>query len=1323
MAEKHFVVQGAQCSCQFGASPDQLEVAANDREYINDGDGSSKPIASTKDIGQPFSSKTFGKCSITRSSCSPAVTQWQGFYQQVTLTNGGKILTEESKAVCSVSGSPCISINFHGQTAAVSSAHFNNVEVETMALLNPAAPKPGNKQEIPQVKQIKVKDVSSAAKKEAPVPVVKVRVDEQLKFEVVSYYNGSKADTSKVGWKVFNTAGFGAPAQIFEETGPTLSLNFDAPGSYRVMAFGSEGNDTRCSLDITVANNKLKNELSMGSDVSRLLNKEYRVRRGVPVTVSAVYEMTPATAEEKQLVSMTVTDGAGNVVAGPTAPGTDKITFTPANTASSYRVTATMEGEQPQVVTRDMVSEANGVVKVTNDQQADKVRPRTTMTFKAAEMVYKTQLQDFEASAIKWQLNGKDVGTGSSITLDGNTYFSNPGSYVVEAYVVKADAWDAKKGMPSSRDQADDWRFEVKQNEIVKIMVKDGSDKWTVGKRYTLEAKTLMAYQADLDGPISWEPGGKGSGTTIGGIYASGRGKVKITARLGNSAQMLVVDANYAEVSKWCFTDKEQVYKSKAGWGETLKAVIKSTAAAGEKVNIHILEQDGADNFNYIKDLGEVTFDAQGIAALDVKTDDLKAKLSALYFEGKYYDVLFAVLQRPGDIVFADMKTVKCDGKLFWFPQKERNLRDKETGKLVYINKEPEVVAVHYYDSTKYPAYKVYPYGEKLRIHIQTRNLANKELIFQLWENRLKLEDKLVQNSKVKVLADETVELDLDTGRLKSADNKGLRSFYVVLKTSEKEQFMYPETIADKNAFDPKDVSYYQHVKLSDAAAGMNDANRNLAPTVLGEALEGGPVSCKGKYCIKLNDKGKLVQELNIRLMGFGGTIPEETFTARTEKAVRQFQQDYMEIAPTGKVCGNTLKALDEFCEKYTEQIKNYICLCNGVSRIKDKCDGFGKGQFKGEHSDPQHPSEKNHKYEYPGIHRSLLWGVSAAKFYAEKKSVYTFDYISAGYRCWAHNNYKGRTSTNHMGKAVDIHYKKNGKATSSSADMEKIRTDVFIKYNGAQLGWDGANRFSLERTSDGATTWVHVDVRRFDSVYLEDKFFVKTQAEILGKKIMDLAREEGFSNTCACMGEAKKVKNENIVCTTCTVFEKARKDFYEEFGEQALHFIETSTTANKFKALYMVAQRREENGFNLMPPGNNPMNIKGQGDDGQVLLTTKEDYGKGLETVKDNFAKFTTVEKGFEGYRNLLQRNYPDAYTALTSDDKTIDDYVKGLQDTGRLGSYATLADYKEKVTTIFNGVVKDYKKWIACKQQCASYATKKEELEKDLKLLEAIK
>lgn len=51
-----------------------------------------------------------------------------------------------------------------------------------------------------------------------------------------------------------------------------------------------------------------------------------------------------------------------------------------------------------------------------------------------------------------------------------------------------------------------------------------------------------------------------------------------------------------------------------------------------------------------------------------------------------------------------------------------------------------------------------------------------------------------------------------------------------------------------------------------------------------------------------------MVEELNIRLTGFGGTAVAgkelNEFTAKTEAAVKQFQRDYMGVPETGKVCG-----------------------------------------------------------------------------------------------------------------------------------------------------------------------------------------------------------------------------------------------------------------------------------------------------------------------------------------------------------------------------------------------------------------------------------
>jgi hypothetical protein len=106
-----------------------------------------KMIATTMDVGQPFEAKTFGQCKLQPTTggylpCVPSILQWQGFYEKVTLSNQGKILTENSKAVCAIAGAPCVEIVFHGQTGGPSQSQANQADEDLHSQLNPlAAPK------------------------------------------------------------------------------------------------------------------------------------------------------------------------------------------------------------------------------------------------------------------------------------------------------------------------------------------------------------------------------------------------------------------------------------------------------------------------------------------------------------------------------------------------------------------------------------------------------------------------------------------------------------------------------------------------------------------------------------------------------------------------------------------------------------------------------------------------------------------------------------------------------------------------------------------------------------------------------------------------------------------------------------------------------------------------------------------------------------------------------------------------------------------------------------------------------------------------------
>lgn len=265
----------------------------------------------------------------------------------------------------------------------------------------------------------------------------------------------------------------------------------------------------------------------------------------------------------------------------------------------------------------------------------------------------------------------------------------------------------------------------------------------------------------------------------------------------------------------------------------------------------------------------------------------------------------------------------------------------------------------------------------------------------------------------------------------------------------------------------------------------------------------------------KLGDKGLVVMEINLRLSGFGGVLPSDEFTDLTEKGVKQFQKDYMKLdTQSGVVDYKTMDAIEEFSEKYRENLDDYKCPCG-------ECGGFGKGQYKDEYNGSQ--VERNHKYEYPGIHMSLLWAVCAARFYLTEKldGIYTLSKISAGYRCWIDNVSKNRNTTNHMGKAVDLHFFKNGVRTYESKDMDELREKIFCECLGApkqggnsdyKFGWL-RNKLGLEPAefeegkNDGATTWVHLDVREFRySTYLKDHFFYKTStSKCLSQKMIDI--------------------------------------------------------------------------------------------------------------------------------------------------------------------------------------------------------------------------
>ena len=237
-------------------------------------------------------------------------------------------------------------------------------------------------------------------------------------------------------------------------------------------------------------------------------------------------------------------------------------------------------------------------------------------------------------------------------------------------------------------------------------------------------------------------------------------------------------------------------------------------------------------------------------------------------------------------------------------------------------------------------------------------------------------------------------------------------------------------------------------------------------------------------------DSGAGVTELQLRLAGFRGTYWDGSFGPGTELQVIAFQRDYMGMeSPDGVVGRNTFKALKQFARDYPIRFAKLKCPCG-------ECAGFGQGRFKGKYRSGKNPVERFHRYEYPGIHKAILNTFRAAQFYLDQAG-FDLPFLSSGYRCWINNKLKGRSSTNHMGKAMDCDFHmKSGDDKRDDANRCDAARSILVEKCNFQIGWSGNNQKALEPSSI-APTWIHMDVRSYDKVYLKDHYFVTSTAAL----------------------------------------------------------------------------------------------------------------------------------------------------------------------------------------------------------------------------------
>lgn len=439
-----------------------------------------------------------------------------------------------------------------------------------------------------------------------------------------------------------------------------------------------------------------------------------------------------------------------------------------------------------------------------------------------------------------------------------------------------------------------------------------------------------------------------------------------------------------------------------------------------------------------------------------------------------------------------------------------------------------EITRVHITNSVKQPIKGTHKEKEII-VWVDSQGLLGKEIRFKLYDEDYLSNDLLV-DQKFKITSDIfpiTVHLDRILRSKGGISGEGAeQELFADVEVIQTSIHSKSEVVdVDAKVFKPDPVEPTNKV----AKVGEGDKNEGK--------------NCGEKYCInKSSPASELIREINIRLAGFGGNVPTDKFTDRTEKMIKQFQRDYMKIPETGKICGNVLLAIDDFSKKFDisnkfwEQIK---CSCGtkgkkATSKLRgieelNSCGGFG--DHTGKDTYGKHDKvEAYHRYEYPGIHRSLLFGVKALQFYFSKQDTYKIDHVTSGYRC----RFKNYNTTNHQGKAIDIQFSKGkweirGEQKKNLEALRDIRDNIYVKYLGAQKEWPGDNVYSIEPIDllydkkgnvryDNTFSWIHMDVREFDSVHLDDKYFCKSLSILNGKSIVQIAKESGFDKTCTCL-------------------------------------------------------------------------------------------------------------------------------------------------------------------------------------------------------------
>jgi muramidase (phage lysozyme) len=1129
---KYFVVHNATCVCNKAENPSQtakLQVTTHKLVIFNNQQGKFAATEEDKQFNPPTA--TFGKCTLKPSSggnlpCQVATApKWAKSYNK-TKVLGKNILTEISTLQCTIGGK--ISVKNHGQSNTVTKEHSDNTNKAELAMVNPGVAIPANKKEFPSASSITINKIENrtsfipiTSSKEEKSPIL-LRKNELCSFTAKL----SEGNSALVSWLVYDGLSGDVSKKIllFEQIGVNFKNAFPKIGSYRVEGFGKPKTDEfesgkynknylDCSLDFEVIVNKLSGTELIASGA---------FQKGVPISFEAPFLIEP-NFEELQRLLIYATDGGGNLILDGGNQVGNKYTFTPKNSGAKYSILAEYKDDEgktqvlkvsgetakaaepvipsvpspvpstpskpnipsntpsPSVPSAPPV-EQNVVLSISHSDEV--VRPETPLTFTA-----KTRNAN-KLDQIKWNLNGKQIGTGITINVPP-VLIIEPGKYVIEAYIVSANAYG-----PGAKKEQDDWHFEVKKNDVVSFSTSSGTFK--LGKKLTLTADKFIFKNLAPGEQIAWQVQGGESFSNVKSIEITPKtlGYLNVSCKINNNPGVTFGrEVKQATVNAIDFTDANGVKIKRASWGQKVNISISQTDLENE--NIEVIVSD--DKNTVLKTIKVDKFKSEAIPF--VLDNDIKSKtneITSLNIKIKCVDLdlLF------GDLIFPSTYKLEIgDVKEIY----NAIFSSDESGKT-------KISKVNYNNVSFF-------YGN-------TRGIKKTEKLFlQLYNIDPNSTEPLLTFSGIAVDDSGIIKQKINWSDIK--DKLQLQTIYAVVRENDnKGKVLY----FSKGDFSKAVLTIIKESELPNRPENTTPAK--VDPPPVPKEKTG---NCNEKYCVKKGDKSELIRELNIRLAGFGGNVPTDEFTDRTEKMIKQFQKDFMKVPETGKVCGDLLRAVDTYQSAYPLNFKQIRCKCG-------TCEGFGKGRAASSYQVGD--DEAHRKFEYPGIHRSVLSAYRASLFYTNRDKGITglqTYMISSGYRCHDHPQYKKTHTTNHCGKALDILYSRtNGSESKNPGDVVKMRTDIFIKYLNAGVDWVGPKDiFNLESTRMGAGSWVHVDVREFSQKYLTKNYFVKSNVDFNGKSTVQLAKDLGFEKTCSCFEGATPTKVEPQKPPTTTTNKK----------------------------------------------------------------------------------------------------------------------------------------------------------------------------------------